>query len=412
MPPAPCDVVVVGGGAAGLMAAAAASRGGARVALIERMDQPGRKLSATGGGRGNLTLLRPPREMAEAFGRGKRFARGAIHELPPEAVRTLFAGLGCPTIVGEDGRVYPASERATDVTRALVNACEDNAVQILCATHVTELCVEDGRIAAVTTDEGRFTCRALILATGGQGYPALGSDGSGFGLAHALGHALTPPSQALVPLHARETWIADLAGLALTARISAPQRKISAGPGEILFTHRGLSGPLVLDHSGELLASGTLPLEMRVSILGRDVGAWRQLFGLWREKSGKQSIRAHLAQDLPNRFVDVLLRRARISAGITAATLKRDDAKGLADLLGALPLTITGGEGWERAMLTRGGVRTAEVDPRTLQSRLVPGLFLAGEVLDLDGPSGGYNLSWAFASGFVAGQSAAQASRT
>jgi predicted Rossmann fold flavoprotein len=409
------DVLVIGAGPAGLMAAMAAAEAGCRVRVCERMAQPGRKLLATGGGRCNLTTTVDRETLVAAFGRQGRFLQDAVRAFDPAAIRAFFAGAGVPTLVQPDGCVFPVSQRARDVLDALLrqNARLGVTVQPECAVRAIRLSA--GAVAGVETERGLLAVPRVILAAGGRGYPALGADGSGFDLAAGVGHTVVTPVPALVPLVTAETWTCELAGLVLEeacVRLEEPGRPPLEKRGPVLFTHRGISGPPVLDLSGavaaRLAATPALRDGVRLGLVPRaerDSAAWRACLEGWRTTAGSRLLHNLLAGELPRKLAASLCQQTGLT-DTPAARLRREALETLARLCAAIPLTISRTEGWEQAMVTRGGVALPEVDPRTMASRRVPGLYFAGELLDLDGPCGGYNLTWAFASGRLAGRSA------
>ena len=394
------------------MAAVTASAAGRRVCVCERMESAGRKLLATGGGRCNLTTTAGIDPIVAAFGRQGRFLHAAVRDFAPPDIRAFFAAAGVPTVAQADGCVFPVSQRARDVLDALVRQASCHGAEMACRCAIRKIVVRDGVVAGVETADGFRAAPRVILAAGGRSYPELGSDGSGFALAVETGHTLAAPVPALVPLITAEAWPRQLAGIVLEqARVridrKAEPREGRAGP--VLFTHRGVSGPPVLDLSGAVaaaLAAGAPARLLVATRTDRDAAAWRALFDGWRTTFGKRAIRNLLAGELPRALAQILCEQAGLGE-TTPAQARREQLEALARLCAEMPLTITQTEGWEHAMVTRGGVALAEVDPRTLQSRLVPGLFFAGEILDLDGPCGGYNLTWAFASGRLAGVSSA-----
>ena len=272
----------------------------------------------------------------------------------------------------------------------------------------------NGVVTGVETADGFLDAPRVILAAGGKSYPALGSDGSGFALAVEAGHTLMAPVPALAPLMTAETWPARLAGVVLEAARVRIDRKGASREGRlgpVLFTHRGVSGPPVLNISGEvaaLLAAGEKVRLLVAPRVDRDATIWRARFDAWRAPFGRRALHNLLAGELPRGLAQVLCEQADLATGATLAQARREQLETLARLCAELPLTIVRIEGWDHAMVTRGGVALREVAPHTLQSRLVSGLFFAGEVLDLNGPCGGYNLTWAFASGRLAGRSAGE----
>ena len=406
------DVVVVGGGPAGLMASIAAARLGRRVVVVERLRRPGRKLLASGGGRCNLATTLPEAETLAAFGRRGRFVQPALAALSGSALRAMLHARGVPTHAPDGRRVFPVSDRAADVLGALLDMAEEGGVRLRAGVGASALWLEGGRLTGVHTSAGRLAATRVILATGGMGYPDLGGSGAGYDLARQAGHTLVEPRPALVPLVTRETWPRRCAGIALPAarpRIDLAKQPKAGVSGGVLFTHRGISGPAVLDLSGDvavlLARHETVPVVLDLDpATPRD--AWLARFGEWERAAGRRSVRTLLAEHLPWSLAEVVLALAGVDPHRRPSQVAAPLRRRLADRLTRLPLTVTGTEGWARAMVTRGGVALGEVDPQTLGSRRLPGLAFAGEILDLDGPTGGFNLQWAFASGFLAGGAA------
>jgi predicted Rossmann fold flavoprotein len=414
------DTLIIGGGPAGL-AAACFSAGS--TLLIERLNAPARKLLATGGGRCNLTHATDAEGIMAAFGRQGRFASPALNAFPPDAIRAFFADLGVATRADPDGCVFPVSQKAADVAQALGRAARAAGAEIRCGIHASQLIVSRSetcdatlRVCAVQTSAGSIRARRVILAAGGRSYPALGADGSGFGLAGGAGLAVTPPVPALAGLITRERWPGTLAGIVLERaglRLDAPGASKAWLAGPVLFTHKGVSGPPAIDLSGEINArliqrSQTRdrppePVTLRLAcIAGRTASDWHALFDGWRTRHGARTLRNLLSGELPHALATALCDVAG-AQNLAAAQAKKSVLEALAAACAEQPLHITETEGWERAMVTRGGVALGELDPKTLACRRIQGLFCAGEVVDLDGRCGGYNLTWAFASGRLAG---------
>jgi len=404
------DVAVAGGGPAGLMAAIAAGTLGLRVTVFERLADPGRKLLATGGGRCNLTTTASPDALLAAFGRRGRFAAPALAAMGPDAIRRFFLAEGAPTVAQDDGCVFPASQRAADVLAALRRAAERVGVRWACGSRVEQIrLAPSGCVAGLVAGGEAVSARAVILAAGGRSYPGLGVDGSGFALAREAGLRVIEPTPALVPLVTAEVWPHALSGLVLERariRIAGKGEDRTGRIGPLLFTHRGISGPPALDLSGEVAARldkggdrVALSLSARAD---RDGKAWMDLFNGWVSAVGKRACHNVLSGQLPRALAETWCAQVGL-LGVPVAQAGRRRLAALAALCGGSALTVTATEGWDRAMVTRGGVALEELDPETLACRRIPGLHCAGEVVDLDGPCGGYNLTWAFASGWLAG---------
>ncbi len=402
--------LIIGGGAAGL-AAAAFSKRPARV--LERLAAPGRKLLATGGGRCNLTHDARPETLAAAFGDHARFTLPVLRAFPPERLRAFFSTWGVETLAEPDGCVFPVAQKASAVLDALLRAARANGAELLCDTRALRLVTAPGpdgqpRVTAVETSRGTLQADRVILAAGGRSYPALGSDGSGFTLAAEAGLALTPPVPALAGLLTEEAWPHALAGLVCeraSLRLDLPDAPRPLVEGPLLFTHKGLSGPPALALAGTLnarLASSAAALPVRAAFLPeRDAAAWQALFSRWRATHGGRALHNLLAGELPRGLAAALCDLAGAS-DTPASRASRTTLRTLAETCSGAVLHVTGTEGWDRAMATRGGVALDELDPKTLACRRLPGLRCAGEVIDVDAPCGGYNLTWAFASGRLA----------
>ncbi len=413
------EVLIVGAGAAGQMAAIAAAEQGIRVGLLEQMHQPGMKLLASGGGRCNLTNLVTTEEFIAAFGRSGRFMSPALELMGPSLLQAFMDRLDVPTMVSGGCHVYPVSERAADVQAALRRRLDELGVDLRPRTTVVRLWIDAGYLRGVEARGGqRFAAKRVILTCGGRSWPRLGGTGGGYALAEQAGHKLVEPLPALVPLVTRETWPARLAGVSLRharVRIDRPGQSRVGKVGDVLFTHHGLSGPAVLNLSGmvaELLKRhGPVPLRIEL-IAGMDAKCWTALLNQWRIEAGRRSMVTLLREHLPASVSALLIELAGVKERTTAAQLTAGQREALVALLGGLELTVTDTEGFETAFVTRGGVALSEVSPETLESRRLSGLYLAGELLDLDGPCGGYNLQWAFASGYLAGLHAARTKPT
>ncbi len=408
------DVLVVGGGPAGMMAASAAAQTGARVALVERLPRPGTKLVATGGGRCNLTNSLPKAEYLARFGKQGRFMRPALDALDATGLRAFFHHLGIETHSADGFHVFPVSESAVDIRDALLAHCQKSQIEMHTAADVTALILHDSAIAGVETTQGPLNASRVILAAGGCAWPALGSNGSGFALAQRVGHAVVAPVPALVPLVTGQTWPHRCAGIVIPAarlRIDLPKASHSGVMGDLLFTHRGLSGPAALDLSGEiarLLAETGKPVPVRLHLTPEThTATWSSAIAAWRTESPRRLVRNLVALHFQHSLAEAVCAETGIGAELRAAELPGATQRHLAEWMAGVTVDVVDTEGFQKAMVSAGGVSLREVDPRSLQSRLVQGLYFAGEILDIDGPCGGYNLQWAFSSGKLAGRSAA-----
>ena len=412
------DVCVVGAGPAGLMAAIAAAGHGVSVVLCEQLDRPGAKLLTTGGGRCNLTNSATEEKFLSAFGRQGRFAQPALAQMNSEGLRAFFNELGLSTVCEDGFHFFPTTNRSMDVLSALMQRCEQLKIHLLANVRVEGLVVEskgDGggkHITGIQTNKGSVVSTRVILATGGKSYPQLGATGGGYELAKSVGHTIVEPLPALVGLVTEEAWPARCAGLSVSrARvwIDLPGCPKSGRTGDVLFTHKGISGPAVLDISGDVAQKlqnhPAVPVCLDLTH-GITKAQWLKRLDDWGHNEGSLLIRTLLGSAAPSRLVATILSLSGVELETVASQVSRPQRDAIAELLTALPLTVRASEGFDKAMITRGGVSLKEVDPRTLESKLVAGLYFAGEVLDLDGPCGGYNLQWAFSSGNLAGASA------
>jgi predicted Rossmann fold flavoprotein len=410
------DVAVIGGGPAGLMAALAASERGANVVLCEQLDRAGVKLLATGGGHCNLSNVLPESEFMARFGRQGRFMHPALKAMSQQGLRDFFSRIGVPTHSPDGFKILPVSNSAKTVQEALVRRCREQSVEMRVGVTVKTLTVAAGAMTGLVTDQGSMAASRVILATGGKSYPELGATGAGFEMAQQVGHRLVKTLPALVPLVAENFWIRTLTGVTLPEAklwINLPKHREST-VGSVLFTHRGVSGPAALDISGAVSAlleeRESVPLCLNI-LPHVSPHEWEERFERWHEEEGRKQVATLLDWYLPSSLARLVCELAEIPHAMTASTLSRGLRQKLLQRLTALELTIAATEGFEQAMVTRGGVGLKEVNPDTLESRIVRGLFFAGEILDLDGPTGGFNLQWAFSSGFLAGISAAVTGR-
>ncbi len=409
------DIVVVGGGPAGLMAAVAAAESGAQVVVLERLSRPGNKLVATGGGRCNLTNTLDTAEYLARFGKQGNFMRPALAGLNAPGLLAFFKSLGVETHCADGFHYFPVSESAVQIRDVLTARCRAMGVDIRTGAEALSLRVEEGRIRGIETNSGLVEVSAVILAAGGCAWPELGSNGSGFELARTAGHSIVPPVPALVPLVTRQDWPRRCAGIVVQGarlRIDLPKASRTGMTGDLLFTHRGLSGPAALDLSGEIarrMEDSGQPLPLRLHLTNeQSPEVWSGRINGWRTEHPKRLVRNLVSEQLPHSLAEAACGETGIGAELRAADLPKTTARALADWLAGVVVEITGTEGFNRAMVCAGGVSTREADPKTLQSKVAAGLFFAGEVLDIDGPCGGYNLQWAFSSGRLAGRSAAE----
>ena len=405
------NVIVIGGGAAGMMAAIHASRLGAAVTLLERNQKLGKKVYITGKGRCNVTNVADADEFFKQVPRNPRFLNSALRQFDHEDVTSMLAMLGTETKVERGGRVFPVSDHASDVTRALHHGMRDAGVQVELNTGVSAVSkTEDGLFKVTLTQGGALTAKSVIVATGGMSYPSTGCTGDGYRFAKENGHTVTPLSGSLVGLTIAEKWPTLLMGLSLkNVRVQAKvgKKKIYDELGEMLFTHFGVSGPLIIElssHMPEDFESVAVTLDMKPALTEEQVD-----LRLQREfaQNARKQLSSVLVELMPARMGPVFAQVCGLSPEQPVNQITREERLLIGRMLKALPLRVNGTRPIEEAIVTRGGVEVKEVNPSTMMSRVQEGLFFAGEVLDVDAHTGGFNLQIAFSTGALAGRSAA-----
>jgi hypothetical protein len=437
------DVVVIGAGASGMMAAAAAAEQGATVILADKNRKAGRKLRITGKGRCNLTNDCEVKEVLAQIPGDGRFLYSSLTAFPPQAVMRFFRENGLALKTERGRRVFPCSDNANDVADLLLSLCRKRGVRVLC-DRVTEIIVREGAVRGVRTGTEEIACRACIVCTGGLSYPLTGSTGDGYRFAEALGHTVTPPRPSLVPLVCAEDSCERMQGLSLKnveLRVYEDDRLLCREQGEMLFTHFGVSGPLVLSASARMFRSGEpsnphtlsgskhadnaknhrpsvsngfeastgpcyrLEIDMKPAL---DEKTLDQRLLRDFAKYQNRNLSNALVDLLPHTMIPEVIAAAGVPPELPVHSLTREMRQSLLKTVKSFPLTIVGTRPIDEAIVTAGGVRTAEINPRSMQSRKVSGLFFAGEVLDLDAYTGGYNLQIAWSTGRMAGMRASE----
>jgi hypothetical protein len=389
------------------MSAIFAAQAGAQVVVIEKNATAGQKLVLTSGGRCNITHTGTVDDFVRAYGKSGRFLRHSLHEFSPDATREFFGQLRIATKVEEDGCVFPVSESAGNVQYALLSQCKKLGVQFVCGSGVEGI-KKHGAGFVISAGKEVLTARKVIVATGGASYPDTGSTGDGYKLAKSLGHTIIEPKPALVPLITSEKWCAELSGISrdnVTISAMIDKKKVSVS-GAMIFTCDGIGGPAVLDLS-RLLADylpAQKPIEIFIDVVPamNDAKLEEYLIGQLSQYS-KKIIANVLFELVPKKLGGLICDQAGITE-TTASQLKKEQRRKVIQLLKKLPLSIEAAAPIEGATITRGGVSTAEIDPTTMQSKICPGLFFAGEIIDVDGPCGGYNLQIAWSTGALAGK--------
>ena len=402
------DGIVIGGGPAGMFAAITAAEQGKKVLLLEKNHRLGKKLLITGKGRCNVTNHCSGQEVLQNTPRNGRFLFSAMAAFPPEKTYAFFESHGCPLKVERGNRVFPVSDRSQSVLDCLQNELRRLHVTVS-EERVTEILTAEGRVTGVRTDRGSHEAGWVILATGGASYPATGSTGDGYRMAEALGHTIVPQEGSLVPLEAEED-CKQMQGLSLrnvgVKLLGAKGKVLYQDFGELLFTHFGVSGPTVLSASCHMKGEGCrllLDLKPALDEAKLDARILRDL-----EMYQNRAMENALTDLLPRSMIPVVLRRLEIASDMQANSLTKQKRRALVELLKAFPVEILGKRPVSEAIITSGGVKVSEINPKTMESKLVPGLYFAGEIIDCDAYTGGFNLQIAWATAYAAAGSAAE----
>ena len=406
------DIIVIGGGAAGCMAALSAARSGVSVLLMERNPKLGRKLYITGKGRCNLTNHSGAEEVLKNIPRNGRFLTSSITRFPPAAVMELFEGMGVPLKTERGSRVFPQSDKSADVIDALLMALRRARVDIV-EDRATQVLIENDRVVGVRGEHGSHRCKAVILATGGMSYPMTGSTGDGYRMAEELGHTIVPPKPSLVPLVAETDLCRRMQGLSLrNVAVSVKNSKgktVFAEQGEMLFTHFGISGPLILSASAHMrdfdTERYTVVIDLKPALDEKTLDA-RLLrdFG----ENPNRDFRNVLEGLVPRLLAPVLVDLTGIPGDAKVHSVTKEERRHLLETLKGLSIPVSGPRPVAEAIITSGGIKTGEVNPGTMESKRIEGLYLAGELLDVDGYTGGFNLQIAWSTGRAAGLAAAE----
>ncbi len=403
------DLIIIGAGAAGIMASITAASNGKKVLVLEKLSQIAAKLKATGGGKCNLTNTLSNEEFMARFGRDGRFMQEAIKAFNHNDLVTFFDSLGVPTHAPDGYRIFPTSHSSISIIDALRSEMKKLDVTLFTSQKVIKILKDSEQIVGVNTTTDSFFAPNIIIATGGLGYPTLGAEGDGYSMADNLGHKVTSLHPAMMPLHTKEKWTKCRADTIakVELRVALPKHKKLRANGDLIFTNNGIRGPVVLDFARDvtplLEKYGEVPILLNLT-KGMDEDK------ILRHIKAKSQANPHakivelistllpvpLSNELCNLSgIDPEERWSKIS-GLPKDTLLKN--------LAWTPLTVTGHDGFKMAMITRGGVSLKEINPKTMQSKLIKGLYFCGEVMNIDGPCGGYNLQWSFSSGTLAGR--------
>ncbi|MCU0822096.1 MAG: NAD(P)/FAD-dependent oxidoreductase [Spirochaetes bacterium] len=408
-----CEIAVIGGGPAGMMAAGTAASMGADVMLLEKNSRPGKKLLITGKGRCNITNADPdPRSFISQFGKNGKYLHSALHSFTIDDAMNFFTERGLPVKIERGNRVFPESDSAADVLAVLTDYVKKSGGRIKTGCDIKKIIQTEKKITAITSNEYFIEAKCFILCTGGKSYPATGSTGAGFNFARAAGHTVIEPRPSLVPVILAEKWPGDVEGLSLrnvSVTLLHNGKKISEEFGEALFTSNGMSGPVIIDLSRKI--KDLLPDSLEISIDLKPALDHKTLDERIRRDFAENPARQFknsLGKLLPASMIPVIIKLSGIEPYKTVSHLTRDDRKKLIHVLKELRARVKGIGGFSEAIITAGGISLDEIDMRTMRSRIIDNLYFAGEIIDLDGPTGGYNLQVCWSTGFCAGKAAAE----
>lgn len=401
------DLIVVGAGACGLLGAIFSAKEKKKVLVLEKLPKIAQKLKASGGGRCNLSNTLSNEEFMKGFGRNGRFMQDALKLFDHNALRDFFHSIGVQTDTKDGFRIFPSSHSSVTVIDALEKELQKLNVEVICNAKVTEILTKDEKVIGVKTTKKEYRCENLLLATGALGYPTLGSEGDGYKLAHSLGHTTTQLFPAMMPLQTKESWMSACRAdtiAKVTIQVAMKKHKKLKAMGDLIFTKNGIRGPVVLDFAREItpLLEKYGSVEVLLNFTkGLNEEQIRQKIQDSHQKTPSASTLTHIQTLIPQSLAKEIAQLAEVDYTLTLNKVAGKNRAKLYSLLSATPLTIVGHDGFDKAMVTRGGISLKEVDPKTMQSKLVENLYFCGELLNLDGPCGGYNLQWAFSSGVL-----------
>jgi predicted Rossmann fold flavoprotein len=407
------DLVVVGSGAAGLAGAIKAGRNGKKVLLLEKLTQIATKLKATGGGRCNLSNTLDNTTFMQSFGKNGRFMTTAINKMNHQDLRDFFTSLNLETHIPDGFRIFPVTHSSTTVINALVEELKRLDIEIICDEKVEDILTQNDSVTHIKTQNNIYKTKNILLATGGMGYPKMGATGDGFSIVQRLGHKVTKLYPAMMPLSTQETWQGNCRADTISKvsiKVNIPNnnklKKLTA-KGDLIFTSTGLRGPVILDFAREI--TPFLDKYNEVPILVNLTHGMNEdeIIKIIKDKSIKEpnkNIVEILSYIIPTSLAIEFCNICDIDISKNYKNIKGESKNKLIQILAWTPFTISGHDGFNKAMITRGGISLKEIDPTTMQSKIIKGLYFAGEIVDIDGPCGGYNLQWSFSSGYLAGE--------
>ena len=398
------DGIVIGGGPAGMFAAIMAAQQGARVLLLEKNGRLGKKLLITGKGRCNVTNRCSPEEVLRNIPRNSKFLYSAVNTFPPERIISFFEESGCALKTERGNRVFPVSDRSSSVLECLESLLRSSGVKVISET-AEDVVVDNGVAVGVRTSNQTLSAQWVLLATGGVSYPATGSTGDGYKMAQKLGHTVVPPEGSLVPLETVGDSCSRMQGLSLrnvgVKLLDAKGKSLYKDFGELLFTHFGISGPTVLSASAHLRGEGCrMLIDLKPAL---DSGKLNDRILRDLDQYKNRTMENALTDLLPRSMIPVVLDLLQIAPDLQANALKKEQRRALVDLLKAFPVEISGKRPVAEAIITSGGIKVSEINPKTMESKIVRGLYFAGEIIDCDAYTGGFNLQIAWSTAFAAG---------
>jgi len=404
------DVIIIGSGAAGLIASVKAAQNGKKILLIEKLSSLGAKLKATGGGRCNLSNTLQAQEFMKSFGKNGRFMSKALQILDHKQLMDFFKSIEVDTHIPDGFRIFPTSHNSQTILDGFKKKLEKLNVDILLNCRAEDIITIDKKIKALKTSKGVFESKNIILATGGLGYPKLGATGDGFEMVKKLGHNITDLYPAMMPLNTKQEWqkncTADTIAKA-TIKVNIEDKKVKKlkATGDLIFTKKGLRGPVILDFAREITPYLDQYKEVPILINMTKGMSENDIIDFIKNQNNKNpnfTLLENLNKILPKSVLIELFKLNNIDEKISFKNLKGSTKDTLIKTLAWTPFTIIGHDGFSKAMITRGGIDLKEIDPNSMKSKIIDGLYFAGEIVDLDGPCGGYNLQWSFSSGYLA----------
>ena len=399
------ELLIIGAGPAGLFCAIEAAAGGASVCILEKNNTPGKKLLISGSGRCNVTHTGEPADFMNHFGSAERFLRPALYGFTGHDLIEFLRERGCPVMTTDEGKIFPASEKAADILVVLLTEAAAQGVTIIRKEKVEKVHRDSNGFLIETATE-KYAARNLAITTGGMSYPGTGSTGDGYRLARSLGHTVVQPRPALTPLIIKDYRYRDCAGISIpraAITLYRENKKTINTTGDILFTHRGLSGPGILDFSRHITPGDRLTVSLVPDLQRHEL---EKILIEKGRKGGKTSLKNTLTETgIPERLARLILEGNEIPGDMKMGEVSRLQRGMILELLTAHPFTVQETGSFHTAMVTAGGIMLSEINPKTMESKIVPGLYFAGEVMDIDGDTGGYNLQAAFSTGILAGRS-------